>query len=177
MTKLTKLITITFLVGLSVLGALAVASPAAADQAINRCPEDPSVVVPGPEIGTFSYSVHRFLPAGTRCSFDVTIDYQATGTIYFFDNPPRAVAHTVALGTATGNGHTLIRIARFTETASPEIVFTDHGLLGRYSLPDGGAVTVFAGYDRDSILPPQPEVFHGNPFDDRDVAAFCAALT
>jgi len=25
--------------------------------------------------------------------------------------------------------------ARFTETASPIIVFTDHGLLGRYSLP------------------------------------------
>jgi hypothetical protein len=130
--------------------------------------------VPGPEICTFSYSVHRFLPAGTRCAFDVTIDYQASGTIYFFDNPPRAVAHTVAVGTATGNGHTLIRTARFTETASPEIVFTDHGLLGRYSLPGGGTVTVFAGYDRDSILPPEPEVFHRNPFDDQDVAAFCA---
>jgi hypothetical protein len=150
---------------------------ASADQPFQRCPEDPSVVVPGPEICTFSYSVHRFLPAGTRCAFDVTIDYQASGTIYFFDNPPRAVAHTMAVGTATGNGHTLIRTARFAETASPEIVFTDHGLLGRYSLPDGGTVTVFAGYDRDSILPPQPEVFHGNPFDDHDVGAFCAALT
>jgi hypothetical protein len=38
-------------------------------------------------------------------------------------------------------------------------------------------VTVFAGYDRDSILPPEPEIFHGNFFDDQDVAAFCAALT
>jgi hypothetical protein len=107
----------------------------------------------------------------------VTIDYQVTGTIYFFENPPRAVAHSIAEGTATGNGHTLIRTARFTETASPIIVFTDHGLLGRYSLPDGGTVTVFAGYDRDSILPPEPEIFHGNFFDDQDVAAFCAALT
>jgi hypothetical protein len=78
------------LVGLAVVAAaLALAFPAAADQAINRCPEDPSVVVPGPEICTFSYSVHRFLPAGTRCAFDVTIDYQVTGTIYFFENPPR----------------------------------------------------------------------------------------
>lgn len=73
-------------------------------------------------------------------------------------------------------GHTLNRTARFTETASPEIVFTDHGLLGRYSLPDGGTVTVFAGYDRTSILPPEPEIFHGNFFDDQDMAAFCAAL-
>ena len=153
------------------------AHSASADQPFQRCPEDPSVVVPGPEICTFSYSVHNFLPAGTRCAFDVTIDYQVTGTIYFFENPPRAVAHIVAEGTATGNGHTLIRTARFTETASPIIVFTDHGLLGRYSLPDGGTVTVFAGYDRDSILPPEPEVFHGNFFTDQDVAAFCAALT
>jgi len=159
------------------LAALAAVSSAAADQPFSRCPTDPSVVVPGPEICTFSYSVHRDLPAGTRCSFDVTIDYEVTGTIYFFENPPRAVAHMVAEGTATGNGHTLRRVARFTETASPEIVFTDHGLLGRYSLPGGGTVTVFAGYDRDSILPPEPEIFHGNFFDDRDVAAFCAALT
>jgi hypothetical protein len=156
---------------------LVAAGSASADQPFQRCPEDPSVVVPGPEICDFSYSVHRFLPAGTRCAFDVTIDYQVTGTIYFFENPPRAVAHSVATGTATGNGHTLIRTARFTETASPIIVFTDHGLLGRYSLPDGGTVTVFAGYDRSSEVPPQPEVFHGNPFDDQDVAAFCAALT
>jgi hypothetical protein len=75
------------------------------------------------------------------------------------------------------DGSGLIRTARFTETASPIIVFTDHGLLGRYSLPGGGTVTVFAGYDRDSILPPEPEIFHGNFFDDQDVAAFCAALT
>jgi hypothetical protein len=156
---------------------LVAAQSASADQPFQRCPEDPAAVVPGPEICTFSFSVHNFLPAGTRCAFDVTIDYQVTGTIYFFENPPRAVAHSIAVGTATGNGHTLIRTARFTETASPEIVFTDHGLLGRYSLPDGGTVTVFAGYDRDSILPPEPEIFHGNPFDDQDVAAFCAALT
>jgi hypothetical protein len=44
-------------------------------------------------------------------------------------------------------------------------------------MPDGGTVTVFAGYDRDSIDPPQPEVFRGNPFDDQDVSAFCAALS
>jgi hypothetical protein len=157
--------------------ALAAASSATADGPFARCPEDPSVVVPGPEICTFGYSVHREFPAGTRCDFDVAIDYEVTGTIYFFENPPRAVAHMVAEGAATGNGHTLVRVARFTETASPEIVFTDHGLLGRYSLPDGGTVTVFAGYDRDSILPPEPEIFHGNFFDDNDVTAFCAALT
>jgi hypothetical protein len=157
--------------------ALGAAPSASADQPFQRCPEDPSVVVPGPEICDFSYSVHRFLPAGTRCAFEVTIDYTVTGRISFFENPPRAVAHSVAEGTATGNGHTLIRTARFTEIASPIIVFTDHGLLGRYSLPDGGTVTVFAGYDRSSEVPPEPEIFHGNPFDDQDVAAFCAALT
>jgi hypothetical protein len=157
--------------------ALAAASSAAADQPFARCPQDPSVVVPGPEICTFGYSVHREFPAGTRCDFDVTIDYQVTGTIYFFENPPRAVAHMVAEGAATGNGNTLVRVARFTETASPEIVFTDHGLLGRYYLPNGRTVTVFAGYDRNSILPPKPEIFHGNFFDDGDVVAFCAALT
>jgi len=53
----------------------------------------------------------------------------------------------------------------------------DAPLLGRYKMPDGGTVTVFAGYDRDSIDPPQPEVFRGNPFDDQDVSAFCAALS
>ena len=37
-------------------------------------------------------------------------------------------------------------------------------------------MTVFAGYDRTSILPPEPEIFHGNFFDDQDMAAFCAAL-
>jgi hypothetical protein len=156
---------------------LVAAQSASADQPFQRCPEDPAAIVPGPEICTFSYSVHNFLPAGTRCAFDVTIDYKVTGTIYFYETPPRAVAHSIAEGTATGNGHTLIRTARFTETASPIIVFTDHGLLGRYSLPDGGTVTVRAGYERDSVLPPEPEIFHGNPFDDRDVAAFCAALT
>jgi hypothetical protein len=54
----------------------------------------------------------------------------------------RAVAHTDAEGTATGNGDTLIRTARFTEIATPVIVFSDHGLLGRYKLPDGRKVTV-----------------------------------
>ena len=52
----------------------------------------PAAIVPGPEICTFSYSVHNFLPAGTRCAFDVTIDYEVTGTIHFYENPPRAVA-------------------------------------------------------------------------------------
>jgi len=36
------------------------------------------------------------------------IDYRVTGTIYFFESPPRAVAHIVAVGMATGNGNTLI---------------------------------------------------------------------
>ena len=157
--------------------ALAAASSAAADQPFARCPADPSVVVPGPEICTFGYSVHREFPAGTRCDFDVAIDYDVIGTISFFESPPRAVAHIVAEGAATGNGQTLVRVAHFRETASPEIVFTDHGLLGRYYLPSGGTVTVFAGYDRTSILPPEPEIFHGNFFDDNDVSAFCAALT
>lgn len=84
------------------------------------------------------------------------------------------------MGTVTGNGHTLVRTARFTETASPEIVFTDHGLLARYSLPGGRTITMFAGYERDSIVPPEPFVFHGNPpldWNDAERAAFCAALT
>jgi hypothetical protein len=165
---------------LVVLGAattLAAATPASADQRFDRCPEDPSINLPGPEACTFSFPVHIEFPAGTRCAFDVTIDYVLSGTIYFFQNPPRAVAHLVAEGTATGNGNTLRRVAHFTETASPQIVFTDHGLLGRYTLPGGRTVTVFAGYDRDSIVPPEPEIFHGNFFDDEDVAAFCAALS
>ena len=159
-------------------GTVLVAAPSAsADQPFPRCPQDPSVVVQGPEICSFSFWTRRFLTAGTRCAFDVTIDFESTGRIAFYENPPRAVAHTDAEGTATGNGHTLIRMAHFTETASPIIVFTDHGLLGKYSLPDGGTVTVFAGYDRSSEVPPEPEVFHGNPFDDEDAAAFCAALS
>jgi len=110
----------------------------------------------------------------------VTIDYDVTGTIYFFENPPRAVAHMSSVGTATGNGHTLIRTAKFTETASPEIVFTDHGLLARYKLPNGKTITMWAGYQRESIVPPEPTVFHGNPVLDgnpEETAAFCAALT
>jgi hypothetical protein len=72
-----------------------------------------------------------------------------------------------------------VRIARFTDTASPVIVFTDHGLLARYSLPGGHTVTVWAGYQQESILPPEPTVFHGNPppgTDPADTQAFCAAL-
>jgi hypothetical protein len=155
-------------------------APAQAGVGPNRCPEDPAVNLPGPEACTFSFSVHNELPAGTRCDFDVTIDYEVTGTIYFFENPPRAVAHLVAVGTATGNGHTLVRTARFTETASPQIVFTDHGLLARYKLPGGKTITMWAGYQQESILPPEPEIFHGNPpldFNADETAAFCAALT
>jgi hypothetical protein len=160
--------------------AFAGASPATAEQRFDRCPTDPSAVLPGPEICEFGpFTGGGFFPAGTRCDFDVTVSYQYWGTIYFFDQPPRAVAHTVSLGTATGNGHTLVRTGRFTETASPIIVFTDHGLLARYSLPAGGTITVWAGYQQDSILPPEPEIFHGNPppgIDPADTAAFCAAL-
>ena len=85
-----------------------------------------------------------------------------------------------SVGVASGNGHTLIRTARFTETASPEIVFTDHGLLAKYSLPQGRTITMFAGYERTSIDPPKPFVFHGNPpldWSDEEAAGFCAALT
>jgi hypothetical protein len=175
------------IVTVSVLGALAFAAIAAigggtAEAGVppNKCPETPPFDVPGPEICTFSFTDHRELPAGTRCDFDVTIDIEWQGTIYFFANPPRAVAHMVSVGTVNGNGHTLVRTARFTETASPEIVFTDHGLLARYSMPGGRTVTMFAGYQRESIVPPEPFVFHGNPpldWSDMETAAFCAALT
>ena len=173
-----------FLILLTLLGGLAVAAvtggAAHAGAPPNKCPEQPPFDVPGPEICTFSYSEHRYLPAGTRCAFDVTIDINWEGTIYFFANPPRALAHMTSVGIATGNGHTLVRTARFTETASPEIVFTDHGLLARYSMPGGRTITMFAGYQRESILPPEPFVFHGNPpldWSDVETAAFCAALT
>jgi hypothetical protein len=160
--------------------ALVLASTAAADKPFDRCFGDPAVV-PGPGICTFAFDPEPiFFPAGTRCDFDVTVDYEYTLTIYYFDNPLRAVAHILAFGTATGNGHTLIRTARFTETASPPFVLTDHGLLARYSLPGGETITAFAGYQRVSIDPPLPDVFHGNPppgTDPDDTAAFCAALT
>jgi hypothetical protein len=168
-----------FAVAGAVLAAALGVGTAGAGAPPNRCPEEPPFDIPGPEICTFSFSEHRELPAGTRCAFDVTIDIDWTGTIYFFANPPRAVAHIASVGTATGNGHTLVRTARFTETASPEIVFTDHGLLARYSLPGGRTITMFAGYERDSILPPKPFVFHGNPpldWSAEETAAFCAAL-
>jgi hypothetical protein len=109
----------------------------------------------------------------------VTIDYDVTGTIYFFENPPRAVAHMSSVGTATGNGHTLIRTAKFTETASPEIVFTDHGLLARYKLPRerrsrvGGIPARLDPSARAGDLPRQ-SVLDNNP---EERAAFCAALT
>src|SRR6266508_3928857 len=164
----------------ALVAAVAFASSAAAAQPFDRCFDDPSVC-PGPEICSFDYHPDpTFLPAGTRCDFDVTIDYDYTGTIYFFDNPPRAVVHLLAVGTATGNGHTLIRTARFTETASPPYVLTDHGLLARYSLPGGRTITVWAGYQRVSIDPTLPDVFNGNPppsSDPDDAAAFCAALS
>jgi hypothetical protein len=132
---------ITAVIAMVAAATLAVARPAGAEKQFNRCPEDPSVNLPGPEICSFSFPVHVDLPAGTRCSFDVAIDYVLSGTIMFFENPPRAVAHTVGEGTATGNGHTLSRLSHFTETASPEIVFTDHGLFARYRLPGGRTVT------------------------------------
>ena len=161
-------------------GATAAASSAADGQGFDRCPTDPSVVIPGPAICTFPpFTGGGFFAAGTRCDFDVTVSWEATGWIAFFDNPPRAVAHIVSIGTATGNGHTLVRTSRFTETASPIFVITDHGLLARYRLPGGGTVTVWAGYQQESIVPPEPEVFHGNPppgIDPADTAAFCAAL-
>jgi hypothetical protein len=164
-----------------VAAAFAGTSSAAAGQGFDRCPTDPSVVIQGPYICEMEpHTGGGFFPAGTRCDFDVTVSYAITGTIYFFENPPRAVAHIVEIGTATGNGHTLIRTSRFTETASPIYVLTDHGLLARYSLPGGGTITVWAGYQQESIIPPEPEIFHGNPppgIDPADTAAFCAALT
>jgi hypothetical protein len=174
--------TISIFAATVVVGAAAIAgaSSAAPDGPVNRCPTDPSIIIPGPDVCTFEFTDGAFFPAGTRCEFDVSVSYQVTGTIYFFDNPPRAVAHIVAIGTATGNGHTLVRTSRFTETASPIFVITDHGLLARYSLPGGKTITVWAGYQQESIIPPEPEIFHGNPppgTDPADTAAFCAALT
>jgi hypothetical protein len=132
--------------------------------------------LPGPEICEFSVTVHNEYPAGTRCAFDVTVHYVMNEKIFFFEDPDRAVAHIDSEGTATGNGNTLRRVGRFTETASPPFVLTDHGLIGRYSFPHGGVVTVWAGYQQVSIDPPLPTIFHGNPFDAEDDAAFCAAL-
>jgi hypothetical protein len=175
-----KRLSIILAVAAAMAAATSVAGPAGAGAPPNKCPEDPTVSLAGPEICAFSFSVHREFPAGTRCDFDVAIDYEVTGTIYFFENPPRAVAHMVSVGTATGNGHTLVRTARFTETASPQIVFTDHGLFARYSLPGGRTIVMFAGYERESIVPPEPSVFHGNPpldWNDEERAAFCAALS
>ena len=170
-----------FSVALTVVAAtLVLASTATAEQPFDRCLGDPAVV-PGPAICEFGpFAQGSFFPAGTRCAFDVTVSYEISGTIYFFDNPPRAVAHIVSVGTATGNGHTLVRTGRFTETASPPFVLTDHGLIARYSLPGGGAVTIWAGYQRVSIDPPLPDELRGNlppGIDPNDTAAFCAALT
>jgi hypothetical protein len=158
--------------------ALGAAGPAGAEGDPNRCLSDPTVVLRGgPEICTFSVTRDIQYPAGTRCAFDVTVHYERTITIVYFENPPRAVAHIVTEGTATGNGNTLRRVSRFTETASPPFVLTDHGLLVRYSLPGGGTVAVWAGYQQVLIDPPLPDIFHGNPFDADDDAAFCGALS
>jgi hypothetical protein len=152
----------------------AVGPAAGADTASDRCAfED----IPGPEICPFGFTVHNEYPAGTRCEFDVTVDYELMGTIFYFVEPDRAVAHLVSEGTATGNEHTLRRVARFTETASPPFVLTDHGLIARYVLPDGGTVTVFSGFQQVWIDPPLGEIFRGNPFDELDRQAFCAALS
>jgi hypothetical protein len=168
-------------VGLAALAAgLGATATATAEQPFERCPADFDAwaSVPGPVACEAGWTVDRFMPAGTRCSFDVAIHFDATARIYHYDNPPRTDAHLVEIGTATNlaNGKTLTRTARYTEIASGPIVFTDHGVT-RYSLPDGGTVTVRAGFTQDSEVPPLPEVFHGNPFDDADVAAFCAALS
>jgi hypothetical protein len=168
-------------VALAVLvAALAAASSASAEQPFNRCPDDFDAwaSVPGPVVCDAAWSEDRFVPAGTRCSFDVAIHIDFTARFYHYDWVERTDGHIVATGTATNlsNGKTLTRIARFTEIASGPIVFTDHGVT-RYTLPDGRTVTVLAGFTRDSEDPPLPEVFHGNPFDDADAAAFCAALT
>ena len=74
------------------------------------------------------------------------------------------------------NGHTLVRTSRFTETASPIFVLTVHGLLARYSLPGGRTITVWAGYQQESIIPPEPEIFHGNPPPGSDLADTVSVL-
>jgi len=160
---------------------MVVAVPSAsADQPFQRCPDDFDAwaSVPGPVVCEAAWTEDRFLPAGSRCSFDVAIHIDFTARIYHYDWVERTDSHIVARGVATNlaNGKTLDRIARFTEIASGPIVFTDHGVT-RYTLPGGRTITVLAGFTRDSEIPPLPEVFHGNPFDDADVAAFCAALS
>jgi hypothetical protein len=159
-------------VAIAVAGAaLAATSSAAADQPFDRCPVE-FVDVPGPEVCTFTYSVHRFYPAGTRCAFDVTVDFERTVTMYWFTDPDRAVGHYTEEGIAMGNGNTLRRIAHYTETASPPFVITDRGLICHYS-DANGTVTMQAGYGQASIIPPLPDVEHGRFFDAED---FCAAL-
>jgi len=154
--------------------ALAVA-PAAPGQPFDRCPADFDAwaSVPGPVVCSYSWSEDRFYPAGTRCTFDVLVHVDLSATIYHYDFVERTVAHMLETGFATANGNTLVRVARYTETASSPIVFTDHGLKGQYKLPDGGVVTKVAGYIQDSVDPPEPEIFHGHAF---DVDTWCAAL-
>jgi hypothetical protein len=160
--------------------ALGATSGASAGQPFDRCPEDFDAwaSVPGPVVCEASWTEDRFLAAGARCSFDVAIHIDFRARFYHYDEPPRTDGHIVATGTATNvaNGRVLDRMARFTEIASGPIVFTDHGVT-RYTLPDGRTITVLAGFTRESEVPPLPEVFHGNPFDDADAAAFCAALS
>jgi hypothetical protein len=169
-----KLVTMSIVsAALAAAALLVVTSVAAAP--LDRCPDDFSAwdSVPGPVSCQYSWTEHRFYPAGTRCDFDVHVDFDVTAAIYHYDNPPRTVAHITEIGTATANGNTLVRIAHYTETASPIIVFTDHGLKGLYFLPGGGVVTGMAGFSQDSIVPPEPEIFHGTGF---DADAFCSAL-
>jgi hypothetical protein len=161
----------------AVAAALAVASPAGAEQPFDRCPADFDAwaSVPGPVVCSYSWSEDRSYPAGTRCSFGVVVHIDFSATIYHYDQPERTVAHMVETGEAlAANGKTLVRVARYTEWATAPIVFTDHGLKGQYKLPDGGVVTGTAGYIKDSVYPPEPEIFHGRSF---DVDAWCAALT
>jgi len=170
-----RLITMSVVTAALAAAALLVVSSAAAAQPFDRCPDDFAAweSVPGPVSCEYTWTEHRVYLAGTRCDFDVHVDFDVAATIYHYDNPPRTVAHMTEIGTATANGNTLVRIAHYTETASPIIVFTDHGLKGLYFLPGGAVVTGMAGYSQDSIVPPEPEVFRGNGF---DVTAFCAAL-
>jgi hypothetical protein len=159
---------------------LAAASAASAEQPFDRCPADFDAwaAVPGPVVCEADWTEDRTLPAGTRCAFEVVIHIDFTARFYHYDQPPRTDGHIVAFGTATNttNDKTLTRIARFTEITTGPRVFTDHGVT-RYTLPGGRTVTVLAGFTRNSEVPPLPEVFHGNPFDDGDAAAFCAALS
>ena len=159
--------------------AIGATSAAKAEQPYDRCPGDATAAAPGagPACDAAAWSEDRRLPAGTRCSFDVAIHIDFSATFYHFDNPPRTDGHIVAVGTATNleNQKTLTRIARFTEITSAR---ESSPITGEPAsrFPTAGRSRL-AGFTQDSEVPPPPKVFHGNPFDDADAAAFCAALS